>query len=84
VAQAGGQAGRWKAGRGGALALVAEALAVAEAEADAVAARGHTHRLGAVAEAVEQHGQDLDDVRLKQPAQLITQALKGQQGACGE
>lgn len=41
-----------------------------------------TTHLVAVAEAHEQHGQDLDDVRLKQAAQLVGQALKGQQGAC--
>lgn len=40
------------------------------------------HRLRAVAEAVEQHGQDLDNVRLKQAAQLLAEALKRQQGAC--
>ena len=38
--------------------------------------------LVAVAEADEQHGQDLDDVRLKQSAQLVGQALEGQQRAC--
>ncbi len=37
-----------------------------------------------VAEADEQHGQDLDDVRLEETAQLVRQALKGQQGACVE
>jgi hypothetical protein len=40
-------------------------------------------RLAGVAEADEEHGQDLDDVRLKQAAQLVAQALKRQQGACG-
>lgn len=55
-------------------------LRCAVSQADVQAARA-PHRLGAIAEAVEQHGQDLDDVRLKQPAQLLTQALKRQQRA---
>lgn len=45
-------------------------------------AQPRSHLLLRVAKADEQHGEDVDDVGLKQAAQLLGQALKGAERAC--